>query len=437
MYKRLNVLIIAHEFSPEQGSECAEGWNLVTRLASFHNVTVIYAAGSQVVHFAYKIAVQRYFDNNGSISGLTCIDIEQPKITRIIAKYNVLLFKSIGSIGLPLLYFIGYKFWQKSVFRRVKKITSTHKFDIIHQLTQITFREPGYLWKLPIPFVWGPTGGTNVISKGFFYSLSFKSKFLEIIRFASNIWQFHFVSRIVKANKTSKLIYTFSYYDKVIFTKRAFGKVKLMLDAGTNNFLYSTDCSIKIDSDRVTIIWCGQLIERKAPFIFLKAIALGNYDSSKVCFKVIGDGPLRIALMSYADQHGLNNIEWISNVSHNDVLKFMQQGDFFVHTSIREATSNVIPEALSMGLPVICHDIDGMSIAINNSCGLKIPMKSFEYSIKEFQFAISKLVNNKSYLFELKLGALNRAQEITWDKMAAEIAADYLEIHNENENFTY
>jgi glycosyltransferase involved in cell wall biosynthesis len=437
MYKRLNVLIIAHEFSPEQGSECAEGWNLVTRLASFHNVTVIYAAGSQAVHFAYKRAVQRYFDNNGSISALTCIDIEQPKITRIIAKYNVLLFKSIGSIGLPLLYFIGYKFWQKSVYFRVKKITLTHKFDIIHQLTQITFREPGYLWKLPIPFVWGPTGGTNVISKGFFYSLSFKSKFLEIIRSASNMYQFHFVSRIVKANKTSKLIYTFSHDDKVIFTKRASGKVKLMLDAGTNNFLNSADHSIKMESDRITIIWCGQLIERKAPFVFLNAIALGNYDSNKVCFKVIGDGPLKTALMSFANQHGLNNIDWISNVSHSDVLKFMQQGDFFVHTSIREATSNVIPEALSMGLPVICHDIDGMSIAINNSCGLKIPMKSFEYSVKEFQFAISKFVNNKSYLFELKLGALNRAQEITWDKMAAEIAADYLEIHNENESFTY
>lgn len=102
--------------------------------------------------------------------------------------------------------------------------------------------------------------------------------------------------------------------------------------------------------------------------------------------------------MSFADQHGLNYIDWISNVSHRDVLKFMQQGDFFVHTSIREATTNVIPEALSMGIPVICHDIDGMSISINNSCGLKIPMKSFEYSVKEFQFAISKLVNYKPYL---------------------------------------
>ena len=44
---RLKVLIVAHEFSPEQGSECAVGWNYVTRIAEYHDVTVIYASGSQ------------------------------------------------------------------------------------------------------------------------------------------------------------------------------------------------------------------------------------------------------------------------------------------------------------------------------------------------------------------------------------------------------
>jgi hypothetical protein len=58
--KRLKVLIIAHEFSPIQGSECAEGWNLVTRLSHYHNISVIYASGSQKKTNSYKDAINNH-----------------------------------------------------------------------------------------------------------------------------------------------------------------------------------------------------------------------------------------------------------------------------------------------------------------------------------------------------------------------------------------
>lgn len=41
--KQLNILISAHEMSPYQGSECAEGWNIVKRLGEYHNITVLYS----------------------------------------------------------------------------------------------------------------------------------------------------------------------------------------------------------------------------------------------------------------------------------------------------------------------------------------------------------------------------------------------------------
>ena len=39
--KRLNVLINAVLCNPYGGSESATGWNIVTRIAQHHNVTVI------------------------------------------------------------------------------------------------------------------------------------------------------------------------------------------------------------------------------------------------------------------------------------------------------------------------------------------------------------------------------------------------------------
>lgn len=428
--KRLNVLIVAHEFSPNQGSECAEGWNLVTRIAKYHDVTVLYASGSQFCNDSYVTAVEDFYKLNDPISGLKLINIDQPSLTKIFTRINK-NFVKIGSIGLPILYFMGYKFWQKKVYKKAKKLNEIYNYDISHQLTQITFREPGYLWKLNVPFVWGPTGGTSTIPKGFLHILTWKSFFFEKIRTLSNFYQFNYVNRIIQANKQAALIYCFTNEDGIRFKKRSTGKIKLMLDAGTNSNKIS-NVSRKNESSVITGIWCGQLIERKAPLILLRALALGNFSNQKLRIIIIGSGPLETSLHKLAEELKIDNIEWISRVSHDKIFELMRSADFFVHTSYREATSNVIPEALSIGLPVICHDANGMSIAVNENCGIKIPLISYEESVKGFCKAINSILEDNDLLNKIKAGAVIRSNEISWDSMAETIAEDYIKICNES-----
>ena len=54
-----------------------------------------------------------------------------------------------------------YKEWQWKTYVIAKEIIQQHHIDIVHQLNMIGFREPGYLWKLGIPYLWGPIGGSN------------------------------------------------------------------------------------------------------------------------------------------------------------------------------------------------------------------------------------------------------------------------------------
>ena len=433
--KRLSVLIVAHEFSPEQGSECAEGWNIVTRLAQFHDVTVLYASGSQFKHNSYEQAVDRYFKTNSPIPGLVLRNIDQPIMTKFISRFNSYFLK-ISSIGLPILYFTAYKYWQKAVYSETKQMIKEKEFHIIHQLTQITFREPGYLWKLNIPFVWGPTGGTATIPKGFVGMLSWKSKIFEKIRSFSNFYQFKFVRRIIEANKQAQLIYAFTKEDGELFQKRAKGEVKLMLDAGTTLNTKTAKTSEAKNSSVISAIWCGQIIERIALSILIQAIAEGKFQAHQIKFIIIGDGPLRESLIKLAQDLQIETIEWIKKVSHEGVFELMKTADFFIHTSYREATSNVIPEALSMGLPVICHDANGMSIAINESCGIKIPLISYEESVSGFQKAMQQLVSDSVYLERLKKGANARTEELSWDAMAETMANDYLKIYTDHANTT-
>ena len=53
-------------------------------------------------------------------------------------------------------FYSHYKKWQKRTLKIASDIIKQHPIDIIHQLNMIGFREPGYLWQINKPFVWGP-----------------------------------------------------------------------------------------------------------------------------------------------------------------------------------------------------------------------------------------------------------------------------------------
>jgi len=422
--KRLNILIVAHEFSPFGGSECGVGWNIVTRMTKYHDVTVIYASGSQFNDSSYVNAVKKYLETGQPLKNLTLINLDQPLFTKVIASINSYFIK-LSPIGLPLLYYIGYKYWQKAVFHKARKLHILQNYHIVHQLTQITFREPGYLWKLDIPFFWGPTGGTSTFPKSFNRILSLHSRILDRIRSISAYYQFRFSPRVKKAMTHASFIYTFSKIDEGRFKLRANGEIKVMLDVGTY-LRINEKPDRENNGTRLIAIWCGRLDEFKAPIILLKAIAASDMIKNMVTFKIIGTGPLASDLRNKANQLKLGNIEWIGRVTHDEVFSLMGNADFFVHTSIREATSSVIPEALSKGLPVICHNAFGMGIAVNESCGIRVPLETPEKSIVEFRRAIESLISDRQFLKNLKVGAVKRTEDLSWDNMVYTIAVDYL-----------
>lgn len=431
---RLNILISAHELNPYGGSECAEGWNVVTRLGKYHNLTVIYASGSQFNLHSYENALKDYFTKNKNIYNINFIAIEQTKFTKVLSIVNKKLYRNKGSIGSPFLYYFGYSLWQKKAYSVAKYLCQNSKFDIIHHLTSISFREPGLLWKLQIPFVWGPTGGLSKIPFQFHNLLGYKAYSKEFIRNCINYIQFFSNDRIKKALKKSSLIYTFSKEDEIMFIRRSGNKTKVMLDAATFS-LKNEDFILSDSSLPINIVWCGELIQRKSLEIVLHAIKLEPKLKENISLKIIGGGPREHYYKSLAETLSINEcIEWIGKVDRQVVFNIMNKSDILVHSSYREGTAHVITEALSFGLAVVCHDINGMSIAINDNCGIKIPLVSPENSIEGFKNALLKLVNNPLELRKLKMGALNRSKELSWDKMAETIAYDYVNIYESNKS---
>ncbi len=429
--KQLNVLIIAHEFSPTQGSECAVGWKIVTNLAKHHNLTVLYAKTNQFNTSQYEESVCQYLSKGFFSKELTLIPIEQPKATRVFVKINSLISSKNSAIGFAPLYYAGYKAWHKEAFKAAKIVIKEKNIDIVHQLTSISFREPGYLWKFDIPFVWGPCSGMVKIPLSFFVSLTFKEISFELIRRFSNYVQSNFSFRVKKATKKAALIYAVTDDDFRYFKLRANCQLKRMLDVGSYNMKPVRTRNILQDNEKLKIIWVGRLVYTKALDLLFKSLSLNNKSlNSFIELTIIGDGPLRLKYENLSKELGLKNIVWKGDISHEEVFRAMGKSDILVHTSIKEATSSVVLEALSFGLPVLSHDAFGMSYAIDESSGLKIPFESPEISAIGFHNAIKELANNRKLLSKLREGAIRRSKELSWNSMAKTIADDYIKIYN-------
>lgn len=428
---RLNILICAHEISPIQGSECAEGWNIVLELSKYHNLFVLHASGSQFNPNAYEIAINEYFHKHENSNKIKFISIKQPRLTLFLARVNKFFYPKNSAIGNPLLYFWGYRIWHYKAYKTAKKLKDKYKIDLVHLLTSITFREPGYLWNLNLPYVWGPTGGLSKLPKSFKNDLLLKDRIIENIRELITFVQFNFNYRISKTIEKCNLVYTFSEFDRNCFNKRGFNYIKTLTDSGCT---IMSDTINNLETNKIElplkIIWIGQLVKRKALDILINSVDLLEEDKKiKVSITIIGSGPLYNYYQKLINEKKLsNNFKFIGFIDREKLFILMKKSHVLVHTSYREATTNVIPEALSNSLPVICHDISGMSIAIDKSCGFKIQLLNYDRSISDLSKILSTLVENPDLLIDLKKGARQRANILSWKNIGYTMATDYKSI---------
>jgi glycosyltransferase involved in cell wall biosynthesis len=430
-YKKLSVLISAHEVSPALGSECSSGWNLLTRLGKYHDIDVLYAETNQFGTNNYKKEIDKNL-NNLKETSINFISIPQPRITQMIAALNKLLSPKKTSVGIPPLYFLGVYFWEKAVLKKAKSLMLTKKFDLVHHFNHISYREPGFLYKTGLPFVWGPVSGTFSLpisflnDRPFWFSLKFI--FRNFLSFLRN----RFSKRIRTAISKASLILYVTPDDKIFFESSGSNYLRQSLDVGCEDMLEARGNSFigtKKADNTLRILWVGRLDYIKSLDILLEALGRDKKLLSKTHLTIVGDGELSSQYRDIAVQKKLININWTGSVPHSEVQDLMKSADVLVHTSVKEAGSAVVLESLSAGLPVICHDAFGFSYTITQECGLKIPLLGPKESVLGFNKALWRCINEPELLPHLKMGCKQRSKELSWDYLAESIANDYLSIN--------
>lgn len=423
--RRLQVLLIAHEFSPAEGSECFIGWNFAVQMSRHHETTVVCADGPQWNPGRFQSDFDQYLASHGPVPGLNVVFVPQPRLGRALIRVNKRLSGMPDAVGIRILYVLALRAWQRRVAQMVNS-QFMHKTDVVHHLTPIAYWACTPLWKFPKPSFWGPMSGLGGTPLRFARWLGWRMVVTELARSSFNALQVHLSRRLRKALNTASVVWTVAECDAEIVRSISGRRPRSMVEVSTPPGLPSRIRSYD-GSKPLSLCWSGAHFNRKALPILLYALASSS-QLERIRLVVLSGGQLTSRWKELAMSLGLGEqIRWTGYLPRAQAMEEMSKADVFVHTSVREATSSVIIESFAMGLPVISHDAFGMSVALDDRCGIKVPFIGPKESVAGFRSAIERFIFEPGLVQKLSEGALERSAELTWEAKVEEISEAYRE----------
>ncbi len=408
MTEHLKVLISAFACSPSKGSEEGVGWGWVNAIAQHVDVWVITSDRHRV-----------------QIEG---------EIEKTPGRYSRIKFLFVPwhcpawlDQVWPPTWLAYYRQWQKKAYHHAQALQKEVGFDLVHLVTYVGFRVPGHLWKLDVPFVWGPIGGLDNTPWRLLPMLGLRGCVYFAARNIINSLHKRFLrlpkKAFAKAAGNGAIIAATSSIQREI--KKCYGvDSQVICEVGPPPDV-AADITIRLPGEPLRIAWSGLHQPAKALPLLLRALAQLPPDVDWR-LDILGRGECTVAWKKLACRLGLDNrCTWHGWEPRNDAVKMMHSSHVFVITSIKDLTSTVLLEALSQGVPVICFDFSGFSDVVDETCGIKIPLGPAKHLSQEIQKALVSLWTDEGKRRDMAGRCGCRLQRFAWEKKASLLESLY------------
>lgn len=397
------ILVLAYAISPTRGSEYSVAWNYVVNMSKDNELIVFYGMSGN--HMGDIDDLEQYIEVN-PLPNVRFISIRPNKTANYL---NFLNRKGI----LVYSFYLAYNIWHRQVYKKAIELISKEHFDLIHYLGPIGYREPGYLWKINLPYIWGPIGGTTNVSIKLVKALPLSGKLKLGFRAMINYLQLRINPRLKEALLCVDVLLTATTQDKYSFKKLFAKESHYLPENGIVGKINSLDIN-KYSQIKTNLIWIGRIDENKALIILLESLRRIK-SLSKIHLHIIGDGKLKNSLMKFSNKNALsNNITWHGAVKREKVFELLSQSHLHIITSVTEANTTVIFEAMSAGVPTISLDHCGMHDTICEKCGVKIPIHNYVQVINNLASQLDRLILRPDEIKKLSYGVVECAKKYTW-----------------------
>ncbi len=395
--QRPRLLMIAYMCSPYYGSEPGAGWNRAIEESKYCDTWVICEG------YQFRADIEKYLAEHGPIPGLHFVYVDTTKLER-----KVGLLPLINYLG----YYYSYNLWHRRALKLSRQLHEEFKFDVVHQSTMCGFREPGYGWKLGIPFVWGPIGGTQNFPWRFWLMSGPKTVVFETFRTVANWFQLHTSLRVRRAARAAYALLSANTTTARHLLQAHGIPSTVISDVGIQ--VLKEPKKVAREAGPLRMLWCGLLAPRKALGVLLEALGQIK-DDVDFSLSVLGKGECATKWRRRAKELGIDDrIQWLGHLPHDEAVKQFEQADVFVFTSLRDTTGTVVVEALAAGLPVVAFDHQGVGDVVNESCGIKVAVGNPKQAINDWARAVRRLAEDPALVEELSRGAYRRAHDYLW-----------------------
>ncbi len=394
--EHMKILLVGYNCSPSKGSEAICTWNWAWHLSKYHEVCVL----------AYphdRAAVERFLMENSN-----------PNLSFAWAGLPLAL-DLWDKQKRPRALRLHYALWQLSALSAARKLHRHHGFDLAHHVSWGTINTPPLLWKLPIPFVWGPVGGGQVTPPSFrryFGSSWSRHAFRTLFVTAAP-----FIPPLRRAAKRSAAVLATNTDTMRSLKAAGANNVILCPDTGVSRS-FVAQAPVRRDSGRsFDLLWAGGLIRRKALPLALEA--LSQVRDLPVRLLIAGDGPMKEQWVNLARDLGLEErTEFIGRVEWERMPDLYRKAHAFLFTSLCDSFGAQILEAMAQSLPILTMDHQGAGNFVPADAGIKVPVTTPEKTVASLAQGIRRLVSSPDLCHQMGEAAWECAQQHTCDKRA-------------------
>ncbi|MBR5212847.1 MAG: glycosyltransferase family 4 protein [Akkermansia sp.] len=392
--ERLKVLLCCYACDPGYGSEPGMGWNFAKNIAKFHDTHII-------AEEKYRLPLTQYA-------------AEHPEETANMTFHFIVRkrWKRLRRLCPPS-YYLTYHMWMKKAYQYALELDKQEDFDLVHMVTISGYREPGLFYKLGKPFIWGPIGGLSDSPWCLLKCLGLKGSLPLATRNIFNGIQKRFGMACRKAATAAHTIFA-KTKDDLKDIRNLWGKEAILLnEIGFETQHNKYPRSAHDAQTPLKICWAGVHIPRKALEILIHAL---QQCKENVELHVLSKGPRTPLYKKLAQKLGVaDKITFHGFVSREESFQIMSSSHIFCITSVREDTPTVLYEAFRYALPVIAIDHAGFGAVLDDTCGFKIPIHSFQQVVADYARHIDYLAAHEDERVKLAQGALDMCERYTWD----------------------
>ncbi len=379
----MKILISAYACNPYGGSEPGVGWTAVCRIAMRHDVCVLTDIHNKAGW--EKGAAEGVIPPNIQVRFLR--DRSACSSNRFIAH---------------LQSWLNYSSFNRQVLAAALQWHEEEKFDLCHQVTIAAWRMPSPLWRLPVPFVWGPVGGAGYIPPVFRGMLSPPARLFEHMRdvqtaFASRSRSFlecvQKAAVIFAANEETEAFLRPFRGDKPLVRL----PIVSLSDEKIERFKSTADQ--KPASGPLRLFAGGNMEGRKGVSLALRALALVINEGVDFHYTVAGGGPELPALQKLTKSLKLSDrVTFHPGYQGADYVNALQETEVYFLPSFRESTPVTLLEAYLAGCYPVVADTSAQGEIVRLAGGKAVAVTTLDSLIKGLAEAVVWCANNRHAL---------------------------------------